>query len=146
MPDELLEELDIVIAAVHSSLNQSQEPMTRRILAAIENPNVDILAHPTCRLLPGREPVALDMEAIFQAAARTGTMLEINAMPSRLDLKDIHAYRARELGVKLVISTDAHGADHLEFMRFGVGVARRGWCQAQDIFNTRSLKKLELKH
>ncbi len=142
MPDELLAELDVVIAAVHSSLNQSQEQMTRRILGAIENPDVDILAHPTCRLLPDREPVAVDMEAIFQAAARTDTMLEINAMPGRLDLKDIHAYRARELGMKLVVNTDAHSTDHLKFMRFGVGVARRGWCQPQDILNTRPLQEI----
>jgi len=142
MPDELLAELDIVTAAVHSSMNQSQEQMTRRIIMAIENPNVDVLAHPTSRLLPGREPVAVDMEAIFRAALRTNTTLEINAMPSRLDLKDIHAYRARELGVKLVINTDAHSTEHLAFMRFGVGVARRGWCQAQDIINTRPLKEV----
>jgi len=142
MPDELLAELDIVTAAVHSSMNQSQEQMTRRIIMAIENPNVDVLAHPTSRLLPGREPVAVDMEAIFQTAVRTNTMLEINAMPSRLDLKDIHAYRARELGVKLVINTDAHSTEHLAFMRFGVGVARRGWCQAQDIINTKPLKEV----
>ena len=142
MPDELLTELDIVIAAIHSGMNQSEEQMTKRIIKAMENPNVDVLAHPTCRLLPGREPVAIDMEAIFQAAARSNTMLEINAMPSRLDLKDIHAYRARELGVKLVINTDAHSAEHLEFMRFGVGVARRGWCQAQDILNTQPLDEV----
>lgn len=141
-PDELLAELDIVIAAVHSSMNQSQEQMTRRILGAIENPNVDILAHPTCRLLPDREPVAVDMEAVFQAAAKTNTILEINAMPSRLDLKDIHTYRARELGVKLVINTDAHRTEHLQFMRFGIGVARRGWCQPQDILNTRPLDEI----
>jgi len=142
IPDELLEELDIVIAGVHSSMNQSQEQMTRRIIKAIENPNVDMLAHPTCRLLPGREPVAVDMEAVFQAAVRTNTVLEINAMPSRLDLKDIHAYRARELGVKVVINTDAHSAEHLAFMRFGIGVARRGWCQAQDMVNTRPLAEV----
>jgi len=142
MPQELLAELDIVTAAVHSAMNQSQEQMTRRIIRAIENPDVDVLAHPTCRLLPGREPVAVDMEAVFQAAVRTNTALEINAMPSRLDLKDIHAYRARELGVKLVINTDAHSTEHLEFMRFGVGVARRGWCQAQDILNTRPLEEV----
>ncbi len=142
MPDELLAELDIVTAAVHSGMNQSQEQMTGRIIGAIENPNVDVLAHPTCRLLPGREPVAVDMEAVFQAAARTNTMLEINAMPSRLDLKDIHTYRARELGVKLIINTDAHSVEHLEFMRFGIGVARRGWCEAQDIMNTKPLKEI----
>jgi len=142
MPDELLAELDIVTAAVHSAMNQSQEQMTRRIIKAMENPNVDVLAHPSCRLLPGREPVAVDIEAVFQAALRTNTALEINAMPSRLDLKDIHAYRAREVGIKLVINTDAHSTEHLEFMRFGVGVARRGWCQAQDILNTRPLKEV----
>ncbi len=142
MPDELLAELDIVVASVHSSLNQSQEQMTGRMIKAMENPDVDILAHPTCRLLPGREPTAVDMEAIFQAAAKTGTALEINAMPSRLDLKDIHVYRARDLGVKLIVSTDAHSTDHLEFMRFGVGVARRGWCEARDILNTKPLNEI----
>ncbi len=82
------------------------------------------------------------MEAVFQAAAKTNTILEINAMPSRLDLKDIHTYRARELGVKLVIDTDAHSTEHLQFMRFGIGVARRGWCQPQDILNTRPLTEI----
>ncbi len=142
MPDELLEELDIVTAAVHSAMNQGQEQMTKRLIRAMENPNVDVVAHPTSRLLPGREPAAVDMEAVFKAAAKTKTMLEINAMPSRLDLRDIHAYRARELGVKLIINTDAHCAEHLGFMRFGVGVARRGWCQPQDIVNTRPLKEV----
>jgi DNA polymerase (family 10) len=142
MPDELLRELDIVTAAVHSGMGQGEVQMTSRIIKAIENPNVDVLAHPTCRLLPAREPVAVDMEAVFQAAVRTGTALEINAMPSRLDLKDTHTYRARELGVKLVISTDAHSAKHLDFMRFGIGVARRGWCQAEDILNSRPLEEV----
>jgi len=142
IPDELLRELDIVTAGVHSGMNQSQEQMTRRIIRAIENPNVDVLAHPTCRLIPDREPVAVDMEAFFRVAAKTNTMLEINAMPSRLDLKDTHAHRARELGVKLIISTDAHSTEHLEFIRFGVGVARRGWCQAQDIVNTRPVEEI----
>jgi DNA polymerase (family 10) len=141
-PDELLEELDVVTAAVHSAINQSQQRMTRRLILALESPHVDVLAHPTSRLLPGREPAAVDMEAVFKAAAKTRTVLEINAMPSRLDLKDIHAYRARELGVKLMINTDAHCTEHLGFMRFGVGVARRGWCQPDDIINTRPLKEV----
>jgi len=141
-PDELLAGLDFVIAAVHSAMNQTEYQMTSRVIKAIENPNVDILAHPTCRLLPEREPVALDLEAVFQAAARHNTILEINAMPSRLDLKDIHAYRARELGIKMVICTDAHRTEHLKHMRFGLGMARRGWCQAGDILNTRPLKEL----
>ena len=143
MPDELLQDLDIVIAAVHSAMNQSQEQMTRRVIQAMDNPNVDVLAHPTCRLLLDREPVAIDMEAVFQAALRTNTALEINGMPSRLDLKDTHTYRARELGVKLVINTDSHRTGHLNFMRVGVGVARRGCCEAQNILNTRPLSKVK---
>lgn len=136
--DEVLEELDVVIAAVHSAMGQSQAKVTQRVVRAIENPHVDIIAHPTCRLIGQREPVALDLESIFRAAAQTGTALEINAMPDRLDLKDIHIFRARELGVKLALGTDAHSTDHLTYMRFGVGIARRGWCEAKHLLNTLS--------
>lgn len=136
LPDELLRELDVVVASVHSAMGQEEEKMTRRILRVMDNPNVDIISHPTCRLLGEREPVAVDMEAVFRAAARTGTVLEVNAMPDRLDLKDIHVFRARELGVKLAIGTDAHSVEHLNYMRFGVGIARRGWCEAGHILNT----------
>jgi DNA polymerase (family 10) len=142
LPEDLLAELDIVIAAVHSAMNQEQGKMTERILYAIKSPHVDVLAHPTCRLLGEREPIMVDIEAIFHAAAETDTALEINAMPSRLDLKDIHAFRARELGVKLIIATDAHSASHLDLIRFGVGVARRGWCEAKHILNTRPLEEV----
>ena len=142
MPQEMLAELDIVVAAIHSGMTQSEEQITRRILGAIENPNVDVIAHPTCRLLGEREPVAVDLEAVFKAAVRYNKALEINAMPSRLDLKDIHVYRARELGVKLILGTDAHSIAHLGFMCFGVGVARRGWCQPQDILNTRPVEEV----
>jgi DNA polymerase (family 10) len=142
LPHEILSELDIVIGAVHSAMNQSEERMTRRVLSAVENPDVDIIAHPTCRLLGEREPVAIDLEAVFQAAARNGKVLEINAMPERLDLNDIHAFRARDLGIKLAINTDAHSTAHLGFMRFGVGVARRAWCEPQHILNTLSLEGL----
>ena len=142
LPDELLADLDIVIAAIHSAMNQNEEKITRRILGAIENPHVDVIAHPTCRLLGEREPVAIDMEAVFRAAAKYDKALEINAMPSRLDLKDIHVYRARELGVKLIMGTDAHSIAQMGFMRFGVGVARRGWCQAKDILNTRTAREM----
>ncbi len=138
-PEDMLSKLDIVVGAVHSSMGQSKERMTRRILGAISNPHIDIIAHPTCRLIGEREPSEVDLEAVFRAAMEHGKALEINAMPTRLDLKDIHAYRARELGVKLVISTDAHQAEHLQLMRFGVGVARRAWCEAKDILNTRPL-------
>ncbi|MDM7999948.1 MAG: DNA polymerase/3'-5' exonuclease PolX [Dehalococcoidia bacterium] len=136
LPDEVLAEMDVVVAAVHSAMGQEQEKMTRRIVKAMENPHVDIIAHPTGRLLGVREAVAIDMEAIFRAAARTGTVLEINAMPDRLDLRDIHIFRARELGVKLCLGTDAHATEHLPFMRFGVGIARRGWAEAGHVLNT----------
>jgi DNA polymerase (family 10) len=142
LPDKLLADLDVVVAAIHSAMNQSQEQITRRIVGAIENPHIDIIAHPTCRLLGEREPVAVDMEAVFRAAIKYNKALEINAMPSRLDLKDIHIYRARELGVKLIMGTDAHSTEHLGFIRFGIGIARRGWCQAKDILNTRPIKEM----
>jgi DNA polymerase (family 10) len=142
LPQEILSELDIVIAAVHSAMNQSEERMTKRVLSAIENPDVDVIAHPTCRLLGEREPIAIDLEAVFQAAAKNNKILEINAMPDRLDLNDIHAFRARDLGVKLAIGTDAHSTAHLSFMRFGVGVARRAWCEPRHILNTLPLEEL----
>ncbi|MCX5996297.1 MAG: DNA polymerase/3'-5' exonuclease PolX [Chloroflexi bacterium] len=142
LPDEVLAGLDIVIASVHSSFLQSREVMTRRIIGAIENPNVDIIAHPTCRKIGEREPVDVDLEAVFNAALRCGKALEINAIPDRLDLKDLHAYRARELGVMLVIGTDAHAVSHLGFMKFGIGLARRAWCQPKDILNTRPLSEV----
>jgi len=142
LPHEMLSELDIVIAAVHSAMNQSKEKMTQRVINAIENPDVDMIAHPTCRLIGEREPVAINLEALFQAVAKYNKMIEINAMPDRLDLKDIHTFRARDLGVKLVIGTDAHSIAHLDFMRFGVGVARRAWCEPQHILNTVPLTEL----
>jgi DNA polymerase (family 10) len=143
-PDELLSQIDVVVAAVHSGMGQSREKMTARLVRALENPHVDILAHPTCRLLGEREPVDVDLEEVFRAAVKTDTALEINAMPDRLDLKDIHVLRARELGVKLVIGTDAHSASQLDLMRFGVGVARRGWCKAGDIINTKGVREVGL--
>ncbi len=140
LPDEVLAELAVVVAAVHSAMGQEQEKMTGRIIKAMENPHVDIVAHPTGRLLGVREAMAMDMEAIFHAAARTGTAMEINAMPDRLDLKDIHIFRARELGVKLTLGTDSHATEHLPLMRFGVGIARRGWAGAGHILNTLSVE------
>jgi DNA polymerase (family 10) len=142
LPHEILSDLDIVTAAVHSAMNQSEEKMTRRVIEAIENPNVDMIAHPTCRLIGERQPVALDLEAVFRAAAKYNKIMEISAMPDRLDLKDTHAFRARELGVKLAIGTDAHSVGHLALMRFGIGVARRAWCEPQHILNALSLEEL----
>ena len=142
LPHEVLSGLDIVIGAVHSAMNQSEERMTKRVLGAIENPDVDVIAHPTCRLLGEREPIAIDLEAIFKAAVKNNKVLEINAMPDRLDLNDVHTFRARELGIKLAIETDAHSVAHLGFMRFGVSVARRAWCEPQHILNTLPLEEL----
>ncbi|MBI2864075.1 MAG: DNA polymerase/3'-5' exonuclease PolX [Chloroflexi bacterium] len=135
LPDDLLAELDIVVASVHSAMGQDEDRMTRRLLQAMANPNVDIVGHPTCRIVGGREPIRLDLAAVLRAAVTTKTALEINAAPSRLDLKDDLVRRAREMGVKIAINTDAHNLDQLDFMHFGVAVARRGWCGAPDVLN-----------
>jgi DNA polymerase (family 10) len=142
LPEKILADLDVVVAAIHSAMNQNEEQITSRLVGAIENPHIDVIAHPTCRLLGERQPVAVDLEAVFQAAIKYNKALEIKAMPSRLDLKDIHIYRARQLGVKLVIGTDSHRTEHLRLIRFGIGIARRGWCQPKDILNTRPTKEI----
>ncbi|MEE8466609.1 MAG: DNA polymerase/3'-5' exonuclease PolX [Dehalococcoidia bacterium] len=135
-PDEILAQLDVVVASVHSAMGQDQATMTARMIKAMEHPAVTIIGHLSTRLLGQREPVEFDLEAVLQAARDTGTALEINASPERLDLKDTHAYRARELGVPLVINTDSHNHAHLGKRRFGVAVARRAWCRPEDILNT----------
>jgi DNA polymerase (family 10) len=142
-PDEVLAELDIVIASLHVSMRQPREKVTERLLAAIHNPHVDIIAHPTNRLIPDREGADLDMEAVLQAAADTDTVLEINANPQRLDLDDIYARRAVEMGIKLAINTDAHRPEHIDFLNFGVATARRGWVQKGDVINTWTPEKLQ---
>jgi DNA polymerase (family X) len=135
-PDEVLAELDIVIAALHVSLRQPREQVTQRVLNAIRNPHVDIIAHPTGRMIPDREGADLDMEAVLQAAAEHGVALEINAHPARLDLEDIYARRAVELGVRLTINTDAHSAADMDLLLFGVAVARRAWIEPPQVINT----------
>ncbi len=142
-PDEVLAELDFVLASVHSGFKATRDAMTRRIVKALENPHVDALAHPTGRLIGRREPYEVDMEAVLEAAARLGVAVEINAHPDRLDLKDVHARRAKELGVKILINTDAHSADQLSLMHFGVATARRGWLEAADILNTLPLARFK---
>lgn len=141
-PDDVLAELDVVIASIHSAMGQSQEIMTERVIRALNNPHVDIIGHLSARLLGHRPPVALDMDRVLRTAAQTGTALEINAMPDRLDLKDIYVRQARDLGVKLVINTDSHRTSDLDFMRFGVAVARRGWCEPVDILNARPAREV----
>lgn len=135
-PDEVLAELDVVIASLHVGLSQPSEQVTRRALAAIDNPHVDILGHPTGRLMPDRAGADLDMGAILLAASATGTILEINSNPRRLDLSDIHARRAMELGVKLAVNTDAHAVDDLAYLQYGVATAQRGWVSAESVVNT----------
>jgi DNA polymerase (family 10) len=135
-PDEVLAKLDFVAASLHVSLSQEREQVTERALVAIDNPHVDMLAHPTGRLLPDRPGADLDMERVLLAAARTGTIMEINANPRRLDLRDSHVRRAVELGVKLAIDTDAHHADEFELMHYGVATAQRGWATPADVVNT----------
>lgn len=141
-PDEVLAELDLVVASIHSAMGQDEDVMTRRLLAAIENPHVDIIGHLTARLVGHREPVRLDRAAVFAAAARTRTALEVNAHPSRLDLKDTDVRLAREAGCLLTIDTDAHSVADLDLMRYGVQTARRGWAEAPDVMNTRPLDEL----
>ena len=142
-PDEVLTKLDVVIAAVHSGFKQSREEMTRRIIRALRHPEVDILAHPTGRIIGEREPYAVDIEEVIAEAARLGKILEINAYYQRLDLNDVYSRRAKELGVKLAIGTDAHHLDQLSFIRFGVAVARRGWLEREDVLNTYSLSEVK---
>jgi DNA polymerase (family 10) len=134
-PDHLLAQLDVVVASVHSAMGQDQDTMTRRIIRAMQHPSVTIIGHASTRLLGRRQPVQFDIESLLRAARETGTALEINASPERLDLKDTHAHRARELGVPLVINTDSHHHMSLDQRRFGVGVARRAWCEPRHILN-----------
>ena len=142
LPDSSLSQLDIVVAAVHSYFDQTREAQTERVIRAMENRHVSIIAHPTGRLIGEREPYDIDMDRIVAAARDAGCALEINAEPDRLDLNDIHAHAAKSVGVKLAISTDAHSVNALQYMRFGIDQARRGWLTADDVLNTRSLAEL----
>ncbi len=141
--DELLAELDWVIASVHTAFGMGEQAMTERVIAAAEHPLVDAIAHPTGRLIGRREPYALDVPALIAAAARTGTMLEINANPDRRDLNDIHARAAMQAGALIVIDSDAHGVERFELMRWGVATARRAWLTAADVANTRSWEQFQ---
>lgn len=142
LPDEVLSDLDCVIASVHSSLHQDADTITRRVIRAMESEHVDIIGHPTGRLLGRREPSALDMQRIIGAARETGTALELNASPHRLDLDDIYLKTANESGVQIAIGTDAHSPSDFASMRYGVTTARRGWCRAGDILNTKTIHEL----
>jgi DNA polymerase (family X) len=140
--DDLLAELDWVIASAHTSFGMSEDEMTKRIVTAIENPRVRAIGHPTGRMLGRREPYAVDMDRVIEAAARTGTFLEINANPNRRDLSDVHARAAADAGVKLLIDSDAHRAERFDVIRYGVATARRAWLTKEDVANTRPWSEL----
>jgi DNA polymerase (family 10) len=142
LDDETLGGMDIVVASVHSRFNMSKAQMTRRVVRALQHPRVQILGHPTGRLLGKRDPYPIDMSEVVKAARDYGVLLEINAQPDRLDLNDLHVRMAKDAGVKLVISTDAHRMQELDDIHYGVDQARRGWCEAGDIANTRHLPAL----
>jgi DNA polymerase (family X) len=138
--DATLAQLDVVGVAVHSHFNLSRGEQTRRVIRAMENPHADILFHPTSRVIQKREPLDLDIDAVIAAAKRTGTVLEIDAYPERLDLKDEHVRKAIDAGVKIVIDSDAHSIHHLEYLHFGIATARRGWATKEAVINTKPVK------
>ncbi len=142
MENKVLKQLDVVVASIHSGFKNPKEKMTNRMIKAMENENVNIIAHPTGRLITKRESYEIDLDAVYDAAKKTRTVMEINSYPERMDLRDSHVRAAVKAGVKLVISTDAHNADQLHFINLGIGTARRGWATKEDIINTRSLKEM----
>ena len=141
-PEEFLAGFDLTVASIHSHFTQSREELTARMIRAMENPYVNVIGHPTARLIGKRPPIDLDLEAVFEAAARTGTALEVNSFPDRLDLKDEHILWARRYGPKFAVNTDSHSPVHLSLMRFGVATAQRGWLTKDDVINTWPLAKL----
>lgn len=141
-PDEVLAELDVVVASLHSSLRQPREQITERLLNAMRNPHVDVIGHPSGRLLPNREGADLDWERVLATARETGVALEINANPSRLDLDEVYARRAAEMDIPLSLNTDAHAPDQLDLIEYGIGATRRAWVEPEQIINTWSQQKL----
>ena len=142
LKDETLKECDVVIAAIHSRFNLPEKEMTKRIIRGIKNRQVNILAHPTGRLILEREPYRVDLKEVIKVAAGEGVIMEINANPRRLDLNDIHSRMAKDMGAKLIINSDAHSIDQLRLMKYGIFTARRGWLEQKDVINTYPLKKL----
>jgi len=141
-PDEVLKELDFAIAAIHSKFTMPEREMTARIVAAVENPYVNILAHPTTRLIGQRDPIQVDLDEVFAACAKAGTAVEINAYPNRMDLNGAQARAAKEAGCRLVVDTDSHASAELAAIRFGVGTARRGWLTTEEVVNAWPLEKV----
>jgi DNA polymerase (family 10) len=139
---EFLEGFDLCVASVHTEFNQSKDEMTRRIIRAMENPYVNIIGHPTGRKIGQRPPIEFDLDEVFKAAARTGTALEVNSYPDRLDLRDEHIMWAKRHGVRFAVDTDSHSTVHLRFIRYGVGTAQRGWLTREDVINAWPLGRL----
>ena len=142
MEDSILEKMDYVIASVHSSMKMEKKEITERIIKALENPNVDIFGHPTGRLLGQRDEYKMDFDKILEVAKKTGTILEINSSPFRLDLNGFNVRRAKSKGIKMIINTDSHKKEQLDLMEYGIGQARRGWAEKADIVNTNSVEEL----
>ncbi|HZA60209.1 MAG TPA: DNA polymerase/3'-5' exonuclease PolX [Actinomycetota bacterium] len=140
--DDFLADFDVLVASVHSHFNQTKDELTRRIIAAMEHPLINIIGHPTARIIGRRPPIEFDLDAVFEAAARTGTALEINSFPDRLDLRDEHIMWARQKGVRFALDTDSHSTVHLPYLRFGVANAQRGWLSRADVINTWPLTRL----
>ena len=140
--DEALAELDFVIAGIHSNFHMSRAEMTERIKKAMANPHVDIISHPTGRILKRREEYEVDFDELLKTAGETGTILEINSYPDRLDLNDVNIMAAREAGVRMVINSDSHRVSHLHIISFGIAQARRGWAEIKDIVNAWPVEKM----
>jgi DNA polymerase (family 10) len=143
LPDQVLADLDLVVGAIHSHFNLPRKKQMKRLLRAMDHPRFHILAHPTGRLIDKREPYDVDVEALIDAAAERGCFVELNAQPTRMDLSDVYCRVAAQRGVKVAIDSDAHSTDQLDYVRIGVGCARRGWLEAADVLNALPWKKLE---
>ncbi|RMH32510.1 MAG: DNA polymerase/3'-5' exonuclease PolX [Nitrospirae bacterium] len=143
LPNDILKELDLTVCSIHYKLNLSREKQTERVIRAMDNPYFTIFGHPSGRMIEERAPYAIDMERVMQAALERGCFLEVNAQPSRLDLNDVHCKMAKDMGLKVAISTDAHRTTDLDFMRFGVDQARRGWLEPSDVLNTKKWSELK---
>ncbi|HIH02087.1 TPA: PHP domain-containing protein [Thermoplasmata archaeon] len=142
LPSSILENLDVVVASVHSRMKMGADEMTERIVKAINTGWVDVLGHPTCRIIGRRDPVRLDLSKILDAAREAKVAMEINSFPDRLDLRDAHCRMAKESGVPLAIGTDAHSIRHLDYLRLGIITARRGWLGKENVLNTKGLDEL----
>jgi DNA polymerase (family X) len=142
LPDDVLANLDIVVASIHSGFKQTREQITKRLLSAIRNPLVSVIAHPTGRLIGERDAYAVDMEAVLKEAAKYNVAMEINSYPLRLDLNDVHVKMAKQFGVQLVINTDMHVTSQFDFIAYGVSIARRGWVEKKDVLNALPYEEL----